>query len=94
MSQSLSFRCPNCGAPLEVTPGRTDVKCTQCGTVTNLSQLLARMEPANLPPPDNSPQPLSWLIFGNQVGWCGCIAAVIFIIAFLAIVFFLSHGAR
>ena len=82
------FRCPNCGAALDVVAGRTDVKCAQCGTVTNLSDLLARMEPANLPPTNTRPGPLAWLLLGNQAGCCGCVAAIVTLIVIAAIALF------
>ncbi len=82
------FRCPNCGAALDVIAGRTDVKCAQCGTVSNLSDLLARMEPANLPPANDRPGPLALLLMGNQLGCCACLAVIIVLIVFAAIALF------
>ncbi|MHB8626884.1 MAG: hypothetical protein ACYDBJ_08145 [Aggregatilineales bacterium] len=82
-----AFKCPNCGAALEVIGGRTDVTCATCGTVTNLSVLLARMAPVDTSSNDR-PGPLAWLIIGNRLGCCSCLAAIVTLIMFGVIALF------
>ena len=32
MADSVSYKCPNCGAPLSFIPGKKTVTCEYCGT--------------------------------------------------------------
>ena|SRR5579864_1342597 len=88
-----AFNCPNCGAPIEVIAGRTDVKCAACGTVTNLSDLLARMTPVETPQQNDRVGPINLLIFGNQVGCCGCLAGLVTVLIIGAIILFIIAGS-
>ena len=36
---SVSYKCPNCGAPLSFLPGKTTVTCEYCGTEFEVSAI-------------------------------------------------------
>ena len=84
---SSAYKCPNCGAALEVIAGRTDVTCATCGAVTNLSELLARMSYVELPKEPDRMGPLNLFLLVNRLGGCGCVAALV--MACIVVVFIL-----
>ena len=81
-----AYKCPNCGAALEVIAGRTDVTCATCGAVTNLSELLARMSYVELPKEPDRMGPLNLLILANRLGGIGCAVAFVLACIVLAII--------
>ena len=48
---SVSYKCPNCSAPLSFLPGHDKVTCEYCGTefeVKTIEEMFAKMRAANL----------------------------------------------
>lgn len=88
-----AFKCPNCGAPIEVTAGRTDVKCATCGTVTNLSELLARMSYVEMPREPDRMGPVNFFILANRLGGIGCAIALIMACIVLAVILFAVNAS-
>lgn len=70
MAESVSYKCPNCGAPLSFLPGKKTVTCEYCGTEFEVAaieemfagklELAARTEEA---------QNSSWDIAGAGENW-------------------------
>ncbi len=85
---AASFTCPNCGAPLEFKAGRTDVTCEKCSRVSNLHDLIARMQPADntQSTANDGSRLLTWLTLGNRAGCCGCIFTIMVLAVIGAIV--------
>jgi hypothetical protein len=83
---SSSFTCPNCGAPLNFKAGRTDVTCDNCGRLSNLQDLIARMQPVNTQSTNDGSQLLTWLTLGNRAGCFGCLWTIVVLTIGCAIV--------
>ena len=96
-----SFKCPSCGAPLEIETGKATMKCPYCGeTVVVPESLRASAQPVFESPPQRpiaeqayTPVQVSFNVEENapkvKRGSCGGIIAALFaIVVVIGIIFF------